>query len=255
MQSQRVSTRLLTRIASAKTEKPYPITGAYHMSKPFPQPRSRPKPHTVSQDLMVNHALVSNDLRKVNQIVLPAFPQQPIGNDLSDERALEGCECHSIDRNRSRLTRVRQLFAQCTHSRALNGGNTSSHDFPTHRMRGHYWIRGQGAQFGVSWPRLNFPRIVASLIINLPIDELTLTPQGSAHPSSRTLASSIALQTGQQLEPLATLSMAAMSCLARITLASLVVVLFIRSINWALVYLLVPNFNELTGQRSAWPFQ
>src|SRR2546429_654670 len=42
MQSHRVSTRLFTRIASAKTEKPYPMTCAYHICVPVSPRRLLP---------------------------------------------------------------------------------------------------------------------------------------------------------------------------------------------------------------------
>src|SRR5205809_4999927 len=70
MQSHNVSTRLFTRIASAKTEKPYPMTCAYHMlctcltttTAAFDRVLRRKRQMGMNQ-------ILTEDLREVNQIV------------------------------------------------------------------------------------------------------------------------------------------------------------------------------------------
>ena len=57
-----------------------------------------------------------NPGRRVQQAVFvfrhPVILQQPVGNEVSDERALEGSECHLVGENRSGLTRgLRDCFA------------------------------------------------------------------------------------------------------------------------------------------------
>ena len=78
MQSHSVSTRLFTRIASAKTEKPYPMTCAYHIlctcltttTAAFDRVLRRKRQMGMNQ-------ILTEDLRNVNQIVTGQRLQAP----------------------------------------------------------------------------------------------------------------------------------------------------------------------------------